>query len=129
MLKLTLLLVVTLPITIAWQHLIARWRSPIVQYVGRPFYADFVVKLSQFILSRCTAAQARMLFNRDKSYSTAYSAPPFRGYRDWVTYVDVNGTTGRWIAPPHTDRSKDEVVLYYVHGKHPRTSAFGDQRS
>lgn len=115
--------VITLPLTILWHHVFARFSSPVVQVVGRPFYSDFIVKLSQYILSRCTAAQARMLFNRDKSYNTAYATPHFRGYRDWVISVDVNGTTGRWIAPPHTDRSKDEVVLYYVHGSSAFASA------
>lgn len=115
--------VFTLPLTLLWHHLIARFRSPVVQVVGRPFYSDYIVKLSQYILSRCTVAQARMLFNRDKSYNTALAAPQFRGYRDWVTYVDVNGTTGRWIAPPHTDRSKDEVVLYFIHGEFVRSTA------
>ena len=30
--------------------------------------------------------------------------------------ISVNGTEGRWIAPPNTDRSQDQIVLYYLHG-------------
>lgn len=109
-------LVVFLPIRIAWHHLIMRWRSPLVQVIGRPFYADFVVKISQFILSRFTIAQSRLVFNRKQAYSLAHKSPVFKGYRDWVTYVNVAGTSGRWIAQPGTKRSDDEVVLYYIHG-------------
>lgn len=109
--------VVVLPLRLVWHHLINRWRSPIVNVIGRPFYSDFVVKLSQYILSRCTAAEARILFNRTNAYSITYNGPLFAGYRDWVSPVDVKGVAGRWIAPPGTRRSEDEVVLYFIHGE------------
>jgi hypothetical protein len=109
--------VITLPISLIYNHLIARWTSPIVQLVGRPVLADGVIKTSQYILSRCTAPQARLLFNRTRAYDQVHASRPFKGYRDWVSYVDVKGTTGRWIAPPGTKRSEDEVCLYFVHGE------------
>ncbi|KAL8287450.1 hypothetical protein RQP46_003308 [Phenoliferia psychrophenolica] len=46
----------------------------------------------------------------------AHRKPAFKGKKDFLSYVEVNGTAGRWIAPPGTKRSEDEVVLYYVHG-------------
>lgn len=88
-----------------------------MQVVGRPFYADFVVKLAQFLLSRGTIAQSRLVFNRTQAYSIAHKSPAFAGYRDWVSYVKVAGTAGRWIAEPGTKRNEDDVVLYYIHGE------------
>ncbi|KAK4049149.1 hypothetical protein OIV83_004332 [Microbotryomycetes sp. JL201] len=108
-------LLFVLPARLVWHHLINRWRSNVAK-IGRPVYSDFVVKLSQFILSRCTAAEARILFNRTVAYDITFKGPQFAGYRDWVTPVDVKGVQGRWIAPPGTKRKDDEVVLYFIHG-------------
>lgn len=76
-----------------------------------------MVKISQYILSRATAPQARLLFNRTYAYKQVHSSRPFAGFRDWVSYVDVKGTTGRWIAPPGSKRSEDDVCLYFIHGE------------
>ncbi|ORY70606.1 Alpha/Beta hydrolase protein [Leucosporidium creatinivorum] len=99
-------LFITLPISLLWNHLFARWTSPIVQLVGRPVLAD----------GSLYRPQARLLFNRTRAYDLVHASRPFARYRDWVSYVDVKGTTGRWIAPPGTKRSEDEVCLYFVHG-------------
>ncbi|KAM0750666.1 alpha/beta-hydrolase [Meredithblackwellia eburnea MCA 4105] len=107
---------VTVPIHIVWNYILNRWRSPLVQLIGRPWYSDFVCQLVRYFMARVTPAQARILFNRTRSYKIQLLKPEFKGYTDWVSYVEVNGTAGRWIAPPGTRREDDEVVFYYVHG-------------
>lgn len=97
-------------------HTVLRWRSRSVRVLGRPALADFVTKLAQFILSRLPVSQSRIVFNRDRSYKLVHSGPYFKGARDWVTHVEVNGTAGRWIALPGTRRAEDQVVLYFIHG-------------
>ncbi|KAM0786498.1 hypothetical protein ACM66B_001956 [Microbotryomycetes sp. NB124-2] len=108
-------LLFVLPARLVWHHLINRWRSGVVK-IGRPAYSDFVVKLTQYVLARCTAAEARILFNRTFAYDITFKGPQFAGHRDWVSPVDVKGVQGRWIAPPGTKRKDDEVVLYFIHG-------------
>lgn len=56
------------------------------------------------------------MFNRTRAYETAFDGPAFKGFKEWVSYVEVNGTAGRWIGPPGRDRSEDDVVLYFIHG-------------
>ncbi|SCV74955.1 BQ2448_7984 [Microbotryum intermedium] len=109
---------VKLPLEIILSHVILRFRSKMVHLIGRPWYSDYVRRLSQFVLSRTTTAQARVIFNRTYAYTIAYAGIPFIGYRDWVTQISVTGTTGRWLAPPGSKRSEDEVVLYMIHGKY-----------
>jgi len=108
--------VIVLPIRVILAHTVLRWRSRSVRVLGRPALADFVVKLAQFILSRLHVAQSRIIFNRDRSYNLVHGGPYFKGARDWVTRVEVNGTAGRWIALPGTRRAEDQVVLYFIHG-------------
>ncbi|TNY18561.1 Proteophosphoglycan ppg4 [Rhodotorula diobovata] len=105
-----------LPVRILLAHTVLRWRSRSVRVLGRPALADFVTKLAQFILSRLPVSQSRIVFNRDRSYKLVHSGPYFKGARDWVTHVEVNGTAGRWIALPGTRRAEDQVVLYFIHG-------------
>ncbi|BGP33474.1 hypothetical protein JCM10296v2_005276 [Rhodotorula toruloides] len=107
---------IVLPARIFVTHVLLRWRSPIVRVIGRPALADYVSKLAQFILSRCHTAQVRIVFDRVRSYKLVQSGPYFKGCRDWVTKVEVNGTAGRWIALPGTRREEDDVVLFFVHG-------------
>ncbi|KDE05363.1 hypothetical protein MVLG_04275 [Microbotryum lychnidis-dioicae p1A1 Lamole] len=107
---------VKLPLEIILSHIILRFRSKMVHLIGRPWYADYVRRLTQFVLSRTTTAQARVIFNRTNAYTLAYAGVAFIGYKDWVTQISVNGTTGRWLAPPGSKRSEDEVVLYMIHG-------------
>lgn len=109
-------LFITLPLGIFYHHVLMRWRSSVVQVVGRPWYADFVAQLSAYYLGRASVAEARLLFNRTQAYDMVHAGPHFSGYRDWVSYVKVNGTAGRWLAPPNTKRSEDEVVFFYIHG-------------
>ncbi|BGP41526.1 hypothetical protein JCM10450v2_005574 [Rhodotorula kratochvilovae] len=107
---------IVLPIRILFTHVLLRWRSPVVRVLGRPALAEYVTKLAQFILSRLHTAQARIIFDRVRSYKLVQQGPYFKGARDWVTRVEVNGTAGRWIAVPGTKRSDDQVVLYFIHG-------------
>ncbi|GAA5850101.1 hypothetical protein JCM9279_004909 [Rhodotorula babjevae] len=107
---------IVLPVRVMFAHTVLRWRSRSVRVLGRPALADFVVKLAQFILSRLHVAQSRIIFNRERSYNLVHGGPYFKGARDWVTRVEVNGTAGRWIALPGTRRAEDQVVLYFIHG-------------
>ncbi|SCZ87806.1 BZ3500_MvSof-1268-A1-R1_Chr2-3g05274 [Microbotryum saponariae] len=85
---------VKLPLEIILSHIILRFRSKMVHLIGRPWYADYVRRLTQFVLSRTTTAQARVIFNRTNAYTLAYAGVAFIGYKDWVTQISVNGTTG-----------------------------------
>ncbi|GAA5826369.1 hypothetical protein JCM3770_000640 [Rhodotorula araucariae] len=107
---------IVLPIRILFTHVLLRWRSPAVRVLGRTALAEYVTKLAQFILSRLHTAQARIIFDRVRSYKLVQQGPYFKGARDWVTRVEVNGTAGRWIAVPGTKRADDQVVLFFVHG-------------
>ncbi|KAL8287572.1 hypothetical protein RQP46_003430 [Phenoliferia psychrophenolica] len=109
-------LFVAIPIHLIWHYLLNRRNSPLVQVIGRPWYADIPVQLVRYLFARGTAAQMRILFDRTRSYKLAHMKPEFKGKKEWLSYVKVNGTAGRWTAPPGTKRYDDEVVLYYVHG-------------
>ncbi|GAA6009695.1 hypothetical protein JCM11491_001062 [Sporobolomyces phaffii] len=105
------------PLRLIWHHILFRGFSSHVQEVGRTPLANFVTNLAQFILSRCDAAQTRILFDRVKSYERVWSTSPYiKKDREWLSYLRVNGTAGRWIAKPGTDRTKDEVVIFFIHG-------------
>ncbi|KAM0750150.1 alpha/beta-hydrolase [Meredithblackwellia eburnea MCA 4105] len=108
---------ITIPIHLIWHYILNRRNSPLVQVIGRRWYSDFTVQLVRYVLARGTVSQSRIIFDRFNSYKlTLLSEPAFKGKRDWVSYVKVNGTAGRWIAKPGTKREEDEVVFYYVHG-------------
>ncbi|GAA5958360.1 hypothetical protein JCM3765_004806 [Sporobolomyces pararoseus] len=106
------------PLRLIWHHILFRWRSPHVQEIGRTPLNNLITNLAQFILSRCDAAQTRILFDRRRSYERVWANSPYvKKYRDWVSpVIKVNGTAGRWISKPGTDRSKDDVVIYFIHG-------------
>lgn len=100
-----------------WHHIVFRAFSPHVTVLGRTPFANFITNLAQFILSRCDAAQTRILFDRKRSYDRIWKNSPYIKHdREWVSYVKVNGTGGRWIAKPGTDRARDEAVIYFIHG-------------
>ena len=85
--------------------------------IGRPLFSDFVVNYTRFYLGRCNLPQTRALFNRRASYAQITSSPIYSGYKDWVSPSTlVNGVQGRWLAPPGTKRSDDEVVMLFIHG-------------
>ncbi|GAA5858740.1 hypothetical protein JCM1840_006536 [Sporobolomyces johnsonii] len=109
---------VIIPLRVLWHHVLNRRWSPLVQILGRKALADAVTKIAQFILSRAHVEQSRIVFNRDRSYRLIHAISPyFRGqWRSWVERIEVNGTAGRWIAKPGTERKKDEAVLYFIHG-------------
>ncbi|GAA6063360.1 hypothetical protein JCM10212_004406 [Sporobolomyces blumeae] len=105
------------PLRTLWHRVLYRKFSANVQLLGRTGLADFVTNLAQYILSHCDAAQARILFDRVKSYERIWSQSPYlKNDKAWLSRVEVNGTAGRWIARPGTDRSKDDVVVYFIHG-------------
>ncbi|GAA5930427.1 uncharacterized protein JCM15063_004801 [Sporobolomyces koalae] len=105
------------PLRLLWHHVLFRSFSSHVQEIGRTPLANFVTNLAQYILSRADAPQTRILFDRVKSYDRIWSQSPYiKKDRAWLSYVRCNGTAGRWIAKPGTDRSKDEVVIYFIHG-------------
>lgn len=93
-----------------------RYNARIVQEIGRPAFSDYVVRLTRTILSQLTYTECRVLFNRTRSYDQIHSSPVFKGFRNWVKFVEVNGIKGRWISRPDSKRSDDEIVLYFIHG-------------
>lgn len=101
---------------LVWHYIINRRNSPLVQVIGRPWYGDILVQLVRYMFARSNAAQSRVLFDRVRSYKLAHMKPEFKGKKDWLEHVSVNGTAGRWTAPPNTKRAEDAVCLYYVHG-------------
>lgn len=104
------------PLNIFFRYVVFRWRSRTVNLIGRPFYAEPLRKFTANVLSRASVAGGRVIFNRHIAHTQIFKGPWFWGYSDWVTPVKDEGVSGRWIAPPHTRRSDDEVVIFYVHG-------------
>lgn len=102
-----------IPLQCFLEYFVLRLFSPVVQDVGRPIYTHYLIKLVQAVYRRSTPAQLRVLADRVRSYALVHSAPKYRG---WVKKVEVNGTSGRWLAAPETDRKKDDVVVYFIHG-------------
>ncbi|GAA6032093.1 hypothetical protein JCM8097_007069 [Rhodosporidiobolus ruineniae] len=107
---------VVLPTKIFFSHVLFRWRSKLVQRIGRPAVTSYMAQLVQFLLDQFHAAQVRIILDRKNSYKIKHQGRPYKGYSHWVSYVEANGTAGRWIAKPGTERKKDDVVLYFVHG-------------
>ncbi|GAA5832343.1 hypothetical protein JCM11251_006416 [Rhodosporidiobolus azoricus] len=105
-----------LPIRTIASYTLLRLFSPQVRTAGRPIIADYIAKATQFFCSRCSVPQARLVFNRTTSYAIACASPSFTGVRNWISKVEVNGTSGRWLAKPGSKRSEDDVVVYYIHG-------------
>jgi len=105
------------PLRLIWHHVFYRFFSSHVQVIGTTALSSFIRNLVQYVLSRGDAAQTRILFDRVKSYERIWTQSPYcKKNRDWLSYVKVNGTAGRWIAKPGTDRAKDDVVVYFIHG-------------
>ena len=76
-----------------------------------------MLQLGRYILTRFTIGQARIRFNRRLTYRMAHGKSNFKRKKDWLQPLSkINGTAGRWIAPPGTSRQDDEVVLMYAHG-------------
>lgn len=108
---------IIIPVTLVWKHLLTRRSSQIVQRVGRPVLADFIVRVTKYIMEHSSSTQARIMMDRVSSYNkVATSSLLFGGYKDWYQEVEFNGVTGRWICPPNTQRAEDNVVLMMVHG-------------
>ncbi|GAA5888648.1 hypothetical protein JCM6882_009031 [Rhodosporidiobolus microsporus] len=105
-----------LPVRTLASYTLLRFFSPQVRTAGRPIVADYLTKATQFFTSRTSVPQARLAFNSTTAYAIAFASPSFNGVRDWLTKVNVNGTSGRWIAKPGSPRKNDDVVLYYIHG-------------
>ncbi|KAL8293592.1 hypothetical protein RQP46_000293 [Phenoliferia psychrophenolica] len=109
-------LFIVLPAHLLWHYVLNRGGSRLVQVIGRPWWGDIMPQLGRYILTRSSVAQTRIVFDRVRSYKLSHMKPDFFKKKDWLSYVEVNGTAGRWSAQPGTKRSDDEVVLYYVHG-------------
>ncbi|GAA5820975.1 hypothetical protein JCM3770_006155 [Rhodotorula araucariae] len=106
-----------LPARLFVEFVVCRWFSPIVKHVGRPLLAHFFVKLVQFNVTRGVPAQIRILLNSTRSYALAHAKPAFlKAGRGWANKVKVNGTHGWWIGNPSSDKSEDDVVVYFIHG-------------
>lgn len=81
----------TLPASIIWNHVVARWsRNGIVRQIGRPVFADYMVSLTRYVLSHLDIPGSRLLFNRTSAYDLVVKGPQFAGYRDWINYVRLN---------------------------------------
>ncbi|KWU40982.1 alpha/beta-hydrolase, partial [Rhodotorula sp. JG-1b] len=102
-----------LPLKLFLGYFVFRPFNPLVKDIGRPLLADALVRQIATCYDRWTPAQIRLLLDRKRSYALTHAASEFKG---WVKHVKVNGTAGRWLAPPKTDRKDDDVVIYFVHG-------------
>ncbi|TNY17186.1 Alpha/Beta hydrolase protein [Rhodotorula diobovata] len=106
-----------LPTRLFFEFVVFRWFSPIVQHVGRPLVAHFFIKLVHFNVTRSVPAQIRILVNSTRSYALAHATPTFlKAGKGWARKVEVNGTKGWWIGDSKNDKSKDDVVVYFIHG-------------
>lgn len=109
--------VFVLPTRLFFEFVVFRWFSPIVQHVGRPLVAHFFIKLVHFNVTRSVPAQIRILVNSTRSYALAHATPTFlKAGKGWARKVEVNGTKGWWIGDSKNDKSKDDVVVYFIHG-------------
>lgn len=80
-------LFVTLPSSILWNHVFARWsKNGIVRQIGRSVFADYIVSLTRYVLSHLDIPGSRLLFNRTTAYDNIVKTH-FAGYRDWINYV------------------------------------------
>ena len=102
-----------LPLKLFLGYFVFRPFNPLVKDIGRPLLADALVRQIATCYDRWTPAQIRILLDRKRSYALTHAASEFKG---WIQHVKVNGTAGRWLAPPKTDRKDDDVVIYFVHG-------------
>ncbi|GAA5973979.1 hypothetical protein JCM8115_006760 [Rhodotorula mucilaginosa] len=102
-----------LPLKLFLGYFVFRPFNPLVKDIGRPLLADALVRQIATCYDRWTPAQIRLLLDRKRSYALTHAASEFKG---WIQHVKVNGTAGRWLAPPKTDRKDDDVVIYFVHG-------------
>ncbi|GAA5993923.1 hypothetical protein JCM10908_002717, partial [Rhodotorula pacifica] len=102
-----------LPLKLFLNYVLLRPFSPLVKDIGRPPLAHAIVSQVATCYDRWTPAQIRLLLDRKNSYKLKHSGAEFKG---WVQHIEVNGTAGRWLAPPGTQRKDDDVVIYFVHG-------------
>ncbi|KAK4701692.1 hypothetical protein P7C70_g4539, partial [Phenoliferia sp. Uapishka_3] len=91
-----------------------RSSSPLVQEVGRSAVGDIIQRSIRNYFAWATFAQIRVVLNRNISHKLSLFAD--MKSQGWVEYVHINGTKGRWIAPPGTNREDDKLVLLWVHG-------------
>ncbi|GAA5933093.1 hypothetical protein JCM3775_005311 [Rhodotorula graminis] len=106
-----------LPARLFIEFIAFRWFSPVVHHVGRPLFAHFLIKLTQFNVTRGVPAQIRILVNSTRSYALAHATPTFlKAGKGWARKVQVNGTAGWWIGDPQHDQAKADVVVYFIHG-------------
>lgn len=105
--------VFVLPLKLFFEYIVFRPINPLVKDIGRPLLAHAIVRQIATCYDRWTPAQIRLLLDRKNSYTLKHSGSEFKG---WVTRVEVNGTAGRWLAPPGSQRKDDDVVIYFVHG-------------
>ncbi|BGP17764.1 hypothetical protein JCM10213_001735 [Rhodosporidiobolus nylandii] len=104
-------LFVFLPFRAVITHLYDRLFRP----TGRAFVGNAVAKLFQWILSRTSTAQTRVFFG-ENAFRLADAKAAWQGKLEWISHVAADGVKGRWIARPGVQRSKEDIVVYYVHG-------------
>ncbi|GAA6003761.1 hypothetical protein JCM10207_003586 [Rhodosporidiobolus poonsookiae] len=100
-----------LPLRLLCSHLLFRRWSRVVQEVGRPALGQLSMKVAQFIMSRLSVAQARIIFNGGFPYRLGQRIAP-----SYISTVEVNGIKGLWLARPGTKREDDDLVVFSVHG-------------
>lgn len=112
--------VVSLPFKLIKEYVLARSSSPYVA-IGRTPKGLAGALFSAHFFGRCSTSQSRLVFNH-KAYVGILSAALARVElsADWVQHVNSNGTIGYWIAPPGTERCRDDLVMLYIHGEAPR---------
>ncbi|GAA5972066.1 hypothetical protein JCM11641_002482 [Rhodosporidiobolus odoratus] len=101
----TTALFIRIPFHLLYHYVLTRFRSPLVQELGRPAYHEAAVQVVRHLFLKSYLAPGRL------SFSLGLPSK-------WVKKVKVAGTKGSWIAPPGTEgkRAEDELVLLWIHG-------------
>lgn len=113
----------SLPFTLLRHFVLLRWRSPFVR-IGRGIPGAISTLVTQHMFGRTSLAQARLVLGKS-TYTKAYASAVFKGFSDWVSLTECEGSVGRWIAAPGTRRSNDDLVLFYIHGE--RSQSLGSR--
>ncbi|BGP41260.1 hypothetical protein JCM10450v2_005302 [Rhodotorula kratochvilovae] len=100
----TTALLLRIPFHLLYHYVFFRFRSPLVQELGRPPIAEVAALLVRHLFLKAYLAPGRLAFSL---------ALPNK----WVKTVEVGAVRANWIAPPDgSSRKDDDLILYWIHG-------------
>ncbi|GAA5926848.1 alpha/beta hydrolase [Sporobolomyces koalae] len=95
-----------LPFHLTWHYVLCRRRSPLVS-IGRHPLAQISIVLTKWSFGNTFLPPSRLL----------YAAQLFLRNDPWIERIELeSGLRAVWVRPPDTERSRDDVVLYWIHG-------------